>query len=106
MEINIKIHIEQPAPPGVYQQRSDERTNRQTDRQKTRWFWPPRNAWNPGPTKLGMVIEDLKHVLAPLKLLGVWRTAMGCWRFGCAGNTGRKKILAPSQNFVGLYLRN
>jgi len=27
--------------------------------------------WNPSPTKLGKVIKDLKHVLAPLKLLGV-----------------------------------
>jgi len=28
-------------------------------------------AWNLSPTKLGMVIEDLKHVLSPLKLFGV-----------------------------------
>ena len=36
MEINIKIHVEQRAPPGVHRQRSDERdeqTNKQTDRQ-------------------------------------------------------------------------
>jgi len=35
MEINIKIDVEQPAPPGVLRQRSDERdeqTDRQTDR--------------------------------------------------------------------------
>ena len=30
--------------------------------------------WNPSHTKLGMVIEDLEHVLGPLKRLGVWRT--------------------------------
>jgi len=28
--------------------------------------------WNPSPTKLGMVIEDLEHVLAPLKRLEIW----------------------------------
>ena len=36
MEINSKIHAEQPAPPGVHWQRSDKRneqTDRQTDRQ-------------------------------------------------------------------------
>ena len=34
-------------------------------------FGRPGGGWNPSPTKLGMVIEDLEHVLAPLKLLGV-----------------------------------
>ena len=45
MEINSKIHAEQLAPPGVQRQRSHKRdgqTNKQTDRQKTQRFWPPR----------------------------------------------------------------
>jgi len=31
----------------------------------------PSGGCNPSPTKLGMVVEDLEHVLAPPKLLGV-----------------------------------
>ena len=42
-------------------------------------FWLPQGGWNPSPTKLGMVIEDLEHVLAPQKLL--WVDARGCWNF-------------------------
>ena len=39
--------------------------------QKTRnVFGCPGGGWNPSPIKLGMVIEDFKHVLAPPKLLG------------------------------------
>jgi len=78
MGINIKlkkIHGEQPPPPGGYRQRSgecDEETDKQTDTHKTQRFWPsrrwvksePRQTWH-------MVIEDLKNVLAPPKLLGV-----------------------------------
>jgi len=45
------------------------RTDRQTDK-KLNVFDHPGGGWNPNPTKLGMVIEDLEHVLAPLKLLG------------------------------------
>ena len=37
--------------------------------EKHQRFWPP-GWWNPSPIKLGMVIEDLEHVLALLKLLG------------------------------------
>ena len=44
-------------------------TDGQTD-QKTQRFWPPRRRVKSEPTKLGMVIEDLEHVLVPLKLLG------------------------------------
>jgi len=33
-------------------------------------FGHPGGGWNPSPTKLGMVIEDLEHVLASEKLLG------------------------------------
>ena len=33
-------------------------------------FHRPGGGWNPIATKLGMVIEDLQHVLAPLKRLG------------------------------------
>jgi len=45
-------------------------TDRQTDK-KTQRFWPPRRRVKCEPTKHGMVIEDLEHVLAPQKLLGV-----------------------------------
>ena len=45
------------------------RTDRQTDK-KLNVFCCPAGGWNPSPAKLGMVIEDLEHVLAPLKLLG------------------------------------
>ena len=36
-------------------------------------FRHPGGGWNPSPTKLGLVIEDLEHVLAPQKRLRVWR---------------------------------
>ena len=43
-----------------------------TDRQKNqRFFRQPGGGRNPSHTKLGMVIEDLEHVLAPLKRLEV-----------------------------------
>ena len=47
-------------------------TDRQTDRQtkKLNVFGHPGGGLNPSPTKLCMVIEDLEHVLAPLKRLG------------------------------------
>jgi len=60
-------------------------TDRQTDRQTKNWnvFGHPGGGWNPSSTKLGMVIEDLKHVLARRKLLGVWRTDSRVrWKFG------------------------
>jgi len=70
MEINSKIHVEQPAPPGVHRQRSHKRdgqTNRQT--KKLNVFGCCGGGWNPSPTKLGMGIEDLEHVLAPQNFL-------------------------------------
>ena len=45
------------------------RTNRWTQK-KLYGFWPPRRRVKSSPTKHGMVIEDLKHVLGPRKLLG------------------------------------
>jgi len=45
-------------------------TNKQTNK-KLNFFGHPGGGRNPSPTKLGMVIEDLEHFLAPLKLLGV-----------------------------------
>jgi len=64
------------AKPGeqslTFKSATDRQTNRQTDRQKTQRFWPPRRRMKSEPhQKLGTVIEDLEHVLAPLKLLGV-----------------------------------
>jgi len=42
MEINIKIHVEQPAPPGVRRQHCSDERDEQTDKQnKTQHFWPP-----------------------------------------------------------------
>jgi len=53
-------------------QKRDEQTDEQTDKQtKTQRFWPPRRRVKSDPTKLGMVIEYLEHVLAPLKLLEI-----------------------------------
>jgi len=52
------------------------RTNRQTNNKQTKnstFLIAPDGGWNPNPTKLGIVIEDLEHVLPPLKLLGVRR---------------------------------
>ena len=42
-----------------------------TNRQKTQRFWPPRRRVKSEAHQLGVVIEDLEHVLAPLKLLGL-----------------------------------
>jgi len=49
-------------------QKRDGQTDRQTE--KLNVFGHPCGGWNPSPTKLGIVIEDLEHVLAHLKLLG------------------------------------
>ena len=69
MEINSKVRVEQPAPPGIHLQHSDKRdeqTNKQTDRQKNSTFLAATAAGEiRASTKLGMVIEDLEHVLAP-----------------------------------------
>jgi len=51
-------------------------TNKQTDtqqtnRHKTQRFWPSRRRVKLEPHQVGMVIEDLEHVLAPLKLLRI-----------------------------------
>jgi len=48
---------------------TDRQTNRQTNK-KLNVFGRPGGGQNPSFTKLGIVIEDLEHVLAPLKLLG------------------------------------
>jgi len=48
-------------------QKRDEQTNKQTNQR----FLLPRRRVKSEPTKLGTMTEDLKHVLAPLKLLGV-----------------------------------
>ena len=42
MEINSKIHVEQPAPPGVPTAQCSQKRDGQTDRQKTQRFWPSR----------------------------------------------------------------
>jgi len=52
-------------------QKRDEQTDRQT--KKLNVFGRAGGGLSPSPTNLGMVMEDLEHVLASLKLLGVWR---------------------------------
>ena len=58
------------AQPLTFKSVTDRQTDKQTAGQQTQRFWPPRRRVKSEPTKLGMVIEDLEHVLAPLKLLG------------------------------------
>ena len=61
-------------------------------------FGHPGSGWNPSPTKLGMVIEDLKHVLAPLKLLGMWRIVSslgGAENFGITRPCQLKTPITP-----------
>ena len=48
-------------------QKRDEQTDRQRDRQTDK----KTQRYDPSPTKLGTVIVDLQHVVAPRKLLGV-----------------------------------
>ena len=53
-------------------QKRDEQTDRQTNRQKNSTFLAtPAAGEILAPPKLGMVIEDLEHVLSPLKRLVV-----------------------------------
>ena len=47
---------------------TDKQTDKQTDK-KLNVFGHPSAGWNPSPTILGAVIENLEHVFAPLKLL-------------------------------------
>jgi len=48
-----------------------QKRDEQTDRQRTLdVFSRPGGAWNPSPTKVGMAIDNLEHVLTPLKRLG------------------------------------
>jgi len=53
-------------------QKRDRQTNRETNK-KTQRFWPPRQRVKSEPHQTWhcTVIEDLEHVLAPVKLLGV-----------------------------------
>jgi len=48
-------------------------TNKQTDKhtKNSTFFGHPGGGLNPSPIKLGMVIQDLEHVLAPRKLGGL-----------------------------------
>jgi len=62
-------------------QKRDRQKAWRTDK-KTQRFSPPHRRLNPIPTKLGMVIEDIEHVLAPLKCLGSDAAARGHWKFG------------------------
>jgi len=51
-------------------------TNKQTDTKKLNIFVHPSGGWNPSPTKLGTVIEDLEHILALPKIFQVWRIVL------------------------------
>ena len=48
---------------------TNKQTNKQTDK-KLNVFGHPGGGYNPSPTKLGMMIEDLEHVLAPQNIWG------------------------------------
>jgi len=52
-------------------QKRDEQTNRQTNRQTNSFLAVTAAGEILSPTKLGMVIEDLEHVLAPRKLFRI-----------------------------------
>jgi len=51
-------------------QKRDVQTNKHTAK-KLNVFGRPGGGLNPSLTKLGTVIEDLEHILASLKLVGV-----------------------------------
>jgi len=51
---------------------TDTQTDRQTHRQKTQRFCRPGGRWNPSTAKIGMVIEDLEHILTPPVLYNFW----------------------------------
>ena len=51
---------------------TNSQTNKQTNKQKnSKFLAAPAASEITAPTKLGMAIEDLEHVLAPLKFFGV-----------------------------------
>jgi len=54
---------------GTFKSVTNKQTGRQTDTQKTERFWLPQRRVKSQPHH-GMLIEDFKHVAAPLKLLG------------------------------------
>ena len=51
------------------QKRDEQKTDKKTQR-----FWPPRRRVKSEPHQTWHGDRGLEHVLAPLKLLGVWRT--------------------------------
>ena len=55
----------------------------------------PGGGWNPIATKLYTVIEDLEHVLPPLKRLGVWRIVSPLWGTENVGVTRPRQIKTP-----------
>ena len=73
---------------------TDKQTNKQTDK-KLNVFGHPGGGWNPSPTKLGMVIEDLEHVLSPLKRFMVWRIVSPLGGAENLGETRPPQIKTP-----------
>ena len=55
-------------------QKRDRQANRQTKNSTFLATPAAGRGWNPSPTKLGTMVEDLEHVLAPLKLFRIQRT--------------------------------
>jgi len=59
------------------------------------FFRQPGGGWNPSSTKLGMVIEDLEHVLASPKRLMVWRIVSPLGKLKIWGVTRPRQIKTP-----------
>ena len=74
-------------------QKRDEQTDKQT--QKLNVFGRPGGGWNPSPTKLGTVIDDLEHVLSPPKRLVVWRIVSTLGGAENLGITRRRQLKTP-----------
>ena len=75
-------------------QKCGDQSNRQTDK-KLSVFGCPGGGWNPSPTKLGMMIEDLEHVLSPLKRFVVWRIVSPLGGTENLGETRHPQLKTP-----------
>ena len=74
MDYVLQRHLDEVVSTNYVVQQRDGQTDRQT--KKLNVFASPGGARSPSPTKLGMVIEDLEHVLAPLKRFVIRRIVL------------------------------